>query len=338
MRHFLRDQLGVALDPLLTGGATSGRGPAVVVAASGGADSLALALATRRALDPDRVVAVVVDHQLQAGSGRRTAATAGQLRELGIAQVRTVPVRVTGPGGPEAAARRARYDALAAVSAAVAALAAPPAGRVPVLLGHTRDDQAETVLLGLARGSGPRSVAGMTPWRPPWGRPLLGVSRNDTENYCTASGVTWWDDPHNVDPSFTRVRLRREVLPLLEEVLGGGVAAALARTATLMADDLAALDELADRLRRGTSEPEGSLPVGPLLAAPAAVRRRALRAWALGAGSGPLTAALINALDRLTGPVADGAAVRLPGALDVIRSGEGLQVVPVDAPTDGVAG
>lgn len=310
-------------------------GPPVVVAVSGGADSLALALATLCAAGPGRVIAVVVDHRLQPGSDRRCAATADQLREIGIGDVRVCPVAVRGPGGPEAAARRARYDALSAVSAA----AAPDrADGAPVLLGHTRDDQAETVLLGLARGSGPRSVAGMAPWRSPWGRPLLGVRRTDTESYCTAAGLSWWNDPHNVDPAFTRVRLRREVLPLLEEVLGGGVGAALARTATLMADDLTALDELADRLRATATGPEVTLAVAPLLAAPTAVRRRTLRGWATGAGSGPLTAALIVALDRLTGPVRDGTAVRLPGALDAVRSGAVLRVVPVHGPAAGVAG
>ena len=102
------------------------------------------------------------------------------------------------------------------------------------------------MLLGLARGSGPRSIAGMRPWRPPWGRPLLGVSRADTESACRAAGLEPWQDPHNRDPAFTRVRLRHEVLPLLDEVLGGGVRRALARTAELMAQDLDALDELAE--------------------------------------------------------------------------------------------
>ena len=335
MREFLARWVDPPVPPSDPTGPLNMPKTPVLVAVSGGADSLALALAALRAAGEDRVTAVVVDHRLQPGSERHSAATADRLRELGIRDVRVRPVRVGGPGGMEAAARRARYQALSAEAVAVAA-AGGSAGSAPVLLGHTRDDQAETVLLGLARGSGPRSVAGMAPWRSPWGRPLLTVRRQDTENYCRLAGLEWWDDPHNADPAFTRVRLRREVLPLLEDVLGGGVAAALARTATLMADDLAALDELADRLRVATAGPDATLAVAALREAPVAVRSRVLRAWAADGGSGPLTAVLIAALDRLTGPVPDGAAVRLPGALDAVRSGAMLRVVPVDGSASGV--
>ena len=109
-------------------------------------------------------------------------------------------VVVDGGGGLEAAARRARYGALRA---------ARPHPDSPVLLGHTLDDQAETVLLGLGRGSGARSLAGMRTWDPPWLRPLLGLRRADTAAACRSQGLTFWDDPHNVDPRFTRVRLRQ---------------------------------------------------------------------------------------------------------------------------------
>src|SRR5699024_6712862 len=140
---------------------------------------------------------------------------------------------------------------------------------------------------------GPRSIAGMRPWRAPWGRPLLGVRRAETEAACAAAGLAPWHDPHNADPAFTRVRLRREVLPLLDEVLGGGTVPALARTAELMADDLAALDELAEHALAQAAlpadpaaDPAGDpvLPAGALSGAalagwPAAVRRRALRTW-----------------------------------------------------------
>ena len=129
-------------------------------------------------------------------------------------------------GGREAAARTARYAALDAVADAL--------GR-DVLLGHTLDDQAETVLLGLGRGSGPRSIAGMRPRSGRYLRPLLGVRRATTEAACRALGLDCWDDPHNDDRALQRVRLRREVLPLLEDVLQGGVAEALARTAVLTA-------------------------------------------------------------------------------------------------------
>ncbi len=137
-------------------------------------------------------------------------------------------------GGPEAAARTARYAALDAAR-----------DGAPVLLAHTLDDQAETVLLGLGRGSGSRSIAGMRPYDPPWCRPLLGVRRAVTRAACAELGLTPWQDPHNADRRFTRVRLRAEVLPLLEDVLGGGVAEALARTAAALREDTDTLDDLA---------------------------------------------------------------------------------------------
>ena len=175
-------------------------------------------------------------------------------------------VRVGAAGGPEAAARAARYRALADAAGDGTA----------VLLGHTLDDQAETVLLGLGRGSGPRSIAGMRPVDGRWLRPLLGVRRETTRAACTAEQLAYRDDPHNADPRFTRVRLRREVLPLLEDTLQGGVAAALARTAELLRDDLDALDDLAAALTPAT----GALPAAEL--ARAAARRSGPGAEELG--------------------------------------------------------
>nr|MDT0527257.1 ATP-binding protein [Streptomyces sp. DSM 41633] len=101
------------------------------------------------------------------------------------------------------------------------------------------------MLLGLGRGSGARSIAGMRLHDPPWHRPLLGVRRQLTHAACEELGLTPWQDPHNAEERFTRVRLRHEVLPLLEDVLGGGVAEALARTATALREDTATLDALA---------------------------------------------------------------------------------------------
>ena len=208
----------------------------LVVGCSGGADSLALTIAAAAVRGVDDVQAVVVDHRLQEGSAERAAATVALLAERGIA-ARVHAVDVTGPGGVEAAARRARRAALCA---------ARPHPDSPILLGHTLDDQAETVLLGLGRGSGARSLAGMRRWDPPFLRPLLTVRRATTRAACTGFAV--WDDPHNADPRFTRVRLRHEVLPLLEDVLSGGVAEALARTADQLREDADALDALAAHL------------------------------------------------------------------------------------------
>lgn len=299
----------------------------VLVAVSGGADSLALAAALIATAADREPVAVTVDHGLQDGSAAQARRCADQLRGLGFRRVEVLPVTVDGVGGPEAAARAARYRALSELSV--------ECGSAPVLFGHTLDDQAETVLLGLGRGSGPRSIAGMRAWRSPWGRPLLGVRRAETESSCAAAGLLPWQDPHNFDPRFTRVRLRTEVLPLLEQVLGGGVAGALARTAALQTDDLDALDVVADRARSAAGSPDGrTLDRAVLLDWPPAVRRRALRNWLAGLQiHGPTADHLHRADDLLVGG-RDGAAVRLPGGRDLIRRGDRLRVDPTAAESE----
>ncbi|ACV77257.1 tRNA lysidine(34) synthetase TilS [Nakamurella multipartita] len=308
-------------------------GGPVVVACSGGADSLALTLGVLAAAGRRPVIGATVDHGLQPGSADRAAGCAELMRRLGCVQTHVLTVTVTGDGGLEAAARRARYGALAALAqvAAAAGGAAGPAAsavRVPVLLGHTADDQAETVLLGLARGSGPRSIAGMRPWRAPWGRPLLALTRAQTEAAVHEAGLIPWSDPHNADPAFTRVRLRREALPLLEDVLGGGVRDALVRTADLMADDLAALDDLAADALAGARSGDALL-IEPLVPLPAALRRRVLRAWLAGAGAGPLTYDHLSRLDRQLTARTGSAQVRVPGGLDVSRRDGALTVARV---------
>jgi tRNA(Ile)-lysidine synthase len=319
----------------------------VLVAWSGGADSTAL-LAAARDVAPGRVHAAVVDHGLQEGSAERAAALVAAARARGVAAA-VHTVTVDGSGGLEAAARRARYAALRA---------ARPHPDSPVLLGHTLDDQAETVLLGLGRGSGPRSIAGMATWDPPWLRPLLGLRRAVTRGACRAQDLPVWDDPHNADPRFTRVRLRHEVLPLLEDVLGGGVAEALARTAAQLRDDGEALDAaaaelLARAVPRGgpscqeghlhaTTGHEGGLPATPgpapepgnpdtlaadvLAAAPRAVRRRALRSWLLAAGVTGLTDLHLRAADDLVGRWRGQGAVALPQRLELVREHGRLRV------------
>lgn len=292
------------------------QGP-LLVAVSGGADSLALAAAVIGVI-PDRdPMAVTIDHGLQGGSADQALRCADQLRGMGFRRFEIVPVTVGRSGGPEAAARTARYRALAEL--------AGQHGDCPVLLGHTMDDQAETVLLGLARGSGPRSIAGMRPWRPPWGRPLLGVRRSDTEKACVAMGLVPWLDPHNVDPAFTRVRLRAEVLPLLDDVLGGRVTQALARTADLLADDLDALELASERAVAAAVGADGAVDCAQLSAEPAAVRRRAVRGWLAAQGISGLAAEHLYRLDALliAGP---GTAVRLPGGRDVTTNGDRLRV------------
>jgi tRNA(Ile)-lysidine synthase len=278
------------------------RGTALLVACSGGADSLALAAATAFVAPKLglRAGAVIVDHGLQAGSAATAQAAADQCTAFGLEPVRQVRVTVNGNGGPEAAARTARYDALASVAAEV--------GADVILLAHTRDDQAETVLLGLARGSGARSLAGMAPVSGRLRRPFLEISRSTTVAACLAAGLTPWHDPHNEDRAYTRVRVRREVIPVLEESLGPGVTEALARTAGLLRADADALDSLAAHLtasavRRttGSAGNEVHCEVGALDVQPQALRTRVLRQAAIDAGCRPtdLTAGHIAAVDEL---------------------------------------
>lgn len=290
----------------------------VCVGLSGGADSLALTAACLRA--GLEVTALVVDHRLQAGSAEIAERAANAAAALGAdAQVLTVDVGTR--GGLEAAARDARY----------AALDAAREGR-PVLLGHTADDQAETVLLGLARGSGARSIAGMRAWAPPWGRPLLGVRRAHTRAVCEELALVPHDDPHNLDPRFTRVRLRTEVLPLLDEVLHGGVVDALGRTAAALSADADALDEWARRVAATVTEND-ALDLAGLHAVPDAVRTRVLRTWLLRVGATEPTHRVVSAVDRLA-CAADAGERRAEVAVGgdpavrrvVVRDGEMLKV------------
>jgi tRNA(Ile)-lysidine synthase len=296
----------------------------VLAACSGGADSVALAAAlafeARHAGVP--VGGVTVDHGLQPGSAERADRTAQLLRELGLDPVLVRRVSVGADGGPEGAARAARYAALAAAATALGAR---------VALGHTLDDQAETVLMGLGRGSGPRSVAGMVPERTaggvPWWRPLLGVRRATTRQACADQGLPVWDDPWNTDPAYTRARLRAEVLPLMEEVLGGGVAPALGRTADLLREDLDALDQLAAAELSRLAGADG-LPARELGALPAALRRRVLRGWLRGAGVPDVQAVHLRAVEALVTRWRGQGRVDLPGGAGALRTSGRLVLSP----------
>ena len=287
-------------------------GDLVLVACSGGQDSLALAaalafVAPRAGL---RAGAVTVDHGLQEGSADHAASVALTLRGLGLDPVRTATVAVAGPGGLEAAARAARYAALEEAAADVGAAA--------VLLGHTLDDQAETVLLGLARGSGPRSLAGMRPRRGLFVRPLLGVRRSVTAAACAALGLPAWSDPHNADRRFARVRVRLDALPALEAALGPGVAEALARTAGQLRDDADVLEKIAAAERKPDDPPMSAVSLAGL---PGAVRTRVLRSAALDAGcpAGALTAAHVARIEELVTDWHGQRGVDLPGGVRAAR-------------------
>ena len=288
-------------------------GDLVLVACSGGADSVALAAAVAFVAPRAGLLAggVTVDHGLQAESATRAAAVARSLRDLGLDPVDVRTVTVGHEGGPEGAARAARYAALDAAAGAHGAAA--------VLLGHTRDDQAETVLLGLARGSGARSLAGMAAVSGRYRRPLLGLDRATARAAC--AGLTVWDDPHNADPAYARSRVRHEAMPALEAALGPGVAAALARTADLLRADADALDGWAREAAERAAEGGEGLDVAALTALPAAVRTRVLRAAVLasGAPSSDLTAAHVAEVDRLVTDWHGQGPLHLPGRVAVTR-------------------
>ena len=261
----------------------------MLVACSGGSDSLALAagaaIAARRRDLPLRVI--VIDHGLQDDSREVAERVVATLTDQGIpAQVMSIVVGDTAEG-PEAAARRARYEALAAAARQDEV----------VLLGHTLDDQAETVLLGLARGSGTRSLAGMPARRGRFVRPLLGVRAETTKQACRELGLDWWTDPHNSATRFARVRVRTKVMPRLEAELGPGVAEALARSADLARADADLLDGLAARELAG--QPSDELDCSWLARLPEALRHRVLRDWLRAQGAGDVGAVHIASVAAL---------------------------------------
>ena len=302
----------------------------MLVALSGGPDSLALAAATafeaKRA--GVRAGAVVVDHGLQAGSSAIAAHAAEQARELGLNPVMVKTVTVGVDGGPEAAARTARFAALAE--------AASEHGASAVLLGHTLDDQAETVLLGLARGSGAASISGMAPVAGLYRRPLLGIRRAQTVQFCEDSGLEPWRDPHNDDDSYARVRVRQTVLPVLERELGPGIADALARTADQAREDAEALDhfaaeqveELAEHAEAGLS-----LSAAGLGHNPPALRQRIIRLAVLSEFGVSLSRAHTLAVARLVTEWRGQAALDLPG-VRVVRAGGRIVFSARDVPPD----
>lgn len=283
-------------------GAGLAPGDLVLAACSGGADSLALASAL--AFEAPRLGlrggGVTVDHGLQDGSDEQARRAAKALKGMGLQPADSVTAAVAragGPGypGPEAAAREARYAALHRAASACGAAA--------VLLGHTLDDQAETVLLGLARGSGARSLAGMPERTGTFLRPLLRIRRATTRAACAAQDLEPWDDPQNADPGFARARVRHRLLPVLEAELGPGVAEALARSARLLRADADFLDALAEsELERIAPPGSGhSLPLDALAALPEAIRSRVLRTAAMAAGCPPgaLSARHVAGLEAL---------------------------------------
>lgn len=258
-----------------------GRDGVVIVACSGGPDSLALAAVTAWVGEREglTVRAVVVDHQAQVGSAEIAARAAHACRALGVRDVDIVDVDVGTHGGFEAAAREARYAALEQ--------AARTHGAGAVLLGHTLDDQAETVLLRMARGSGARSLSAMSAVSGLWRRPFLSLRRSVVhavaDEALTPHGLQAWQDPHNSDDRFARVRVRATVTRL-ESDLGDAVVESLGRTAELLRADADALDGLADATwdqKITLGEGEVSASIDDLSAMPDAIRWRVIRRMAI---------------------------------------------------------
>ena len=287
-------------------------GDTVLVAVSGGADSLALAhaLSVESKEFVITVVGVTVDHQLQEQSGAQAEKVKAQLQLFGLDCI-IKKVKVELKDGLEASARKARYEALQE--------AAHEKNAVAVFLGHTRDDQAETVLLGLARGSGTRSLSGMAHHNGLYDRPLLEITRVQNEQYCQELNLQYWIDPHNENPDFSRVRVRNEALPVLEKSIGPGIAEALARSAHLLRDDADALDHWAKReeIHLDLSD----LDCAHLESLPRAIRTRVIRAaiYAAGAPAGMVTLEHVSAVEALISAWSGQGALSLPGGVKVER-------------------
>lgn len=330
------DAVSLALSAVTAALSDLSRDELALVACSGGADSLALAAVAARwaQANSGRVGAVIVDHQLQPGSSNVAQSAAKQCLDLRLDPVEIVAVKVDrspAAGGLEAAARAARYQAIEVVADRLNASA--------ILLAHTRNDQAETVLLGLARGSGARSIAGMRPRNALYRRPFLSVTRAQTESICTERGLTPHDDPHNQDPRFTRVRVRNIAMPALIEAIDERVIDSLARTADSLRADNDALDQLAAQelaaRKKFTQTPQVELVLeidvpSPFRDTAAAIRTRVIRLAVLQAGvpSAALTSEHIHRIDDLIKNWKGQGPVRVPGDIEVARKSGELVIYP----------
>ncbi len=305
----------------------------VLVGVSGGADSLALArlvadVSAQRGLI--RAGAVVIDHQLQESSDVVAAEASVQCESFGLSPVvvATVDVdRSASAGGLEAGARTARRRAMISLAHELGAKA--------ILLAHTKDDQAETVLLGLARGSGSRSLAAMSEREGLWRRPLLAATREQTLGVCREINASPHEDPHNQDPSFSRVRVRKTVLPVLEAELGPGIRDALARTAEQLQTDNAALDQWAGAIAEGRlillEHGRVEIAIKPtdtisLVSVPSAVRTRLYRLGLLASGCAPgsITFGHLRTIDRFVADWRGQGPTRVPGDREVARISDTL--------------
>ena len=273
---------------------------------------MALAIALFAECGGEKAIPVVVDHGLQPNSDQITAKVVAQLKTIGYKRVETAVAQVIVTDGLEASARRARYKVFHQFIDSYQPKY--------FFLAHTLNDQAETALLGLARGSGARSLSGMATQNNLFVRPLLKITRQMSESACTEAGIDFWSDPHNQDLKFARVRVRKNVLPTLEENLGPGITEALVRTADLLRDDADALDGFANEFFAQVDP--NNLEINDLERLPKAIRSRVLRLaiYQAGAPSGSLTAEHIEAAEALISNWHGQKEVSLPGNVKLLRN------------------
>jgi tRNA(Ile)-lysidine synthase len=284
----------------------------ILFGCSGGADSMALAAALLKEAGNTKVIPAVVDHGLQKDSAEIAAQTVSKLKALGYSEVATARANVEVTDGLEASARRARYLIFKQFIDAY--------HPKYFMLAHTLNDQAETVLLGLARGSGARSLSGMAVENNIFVRPLLKITRAQTVAACVEAGIEVWIDPHNSDERFARVKVRQNLLPIFEEKLGPGVTEALARTADLLRDDADALDDFANQFFAQVDH--ASIEIADLERLPKAIRTRVLRLaiYKAGAPSGMLSADHIAQAEALISEWHGQGEVSLPGNVKLSRN------------------
>ncbi|EPD32354.1 tRNA lysidine(34) synthetase TilS [Propionimicrobium lymphophilum] len=292
----------------------------VRIGVSGGVDSMSLAAACahvkQRSLPEAKAEAMIVDHQLQESSGKVAEYAAQQLRNIGL-PARVERVNVVDDGvGMEAAARDARYAALTDHFKGM------------LLLAHSMDDQAETVLLGLSRGSGTRSMAGMAVesirGETRVVRPLLGLRAQTLRQAAVDWGIDFWDDPQNAQDRFARVRARKSSLPTLEKDLGPGFTQALARTATMAGRDADYLDAVAER---ELPNPGDEISVEQLAGLHPAIATRVLRRWLNHLGIEEVGFDHVEAVFRLVSAWKGQRGVDLPGSVRIRRAQGRLQAV-----------
>ena len=287
-------------------------GDRIVVAVSGGADSLLLAHCIN--LESEELAlqihVVIINHQLQVDASDIALKTADVVRSLGMTEITIIPVEVVKKDGLEADARRARYEALQGY--------ANELGVTAIFLGHNQDDLAESVLLGLTQGSGTKSLAGMAGVDGLYVRPFLGLSREEIENACEEASIKYWSDPHNDDDRFTRVKIRKKILPLMESEIGPGIKEALARSARIFRDDSEALDILTDEIYSTISDPT-SIDVSLLEKLPSALRKRVIARALASLGATRVTFEQIGWVDALISHWHGQSAVALPAGITARR-------------------